>query len=400
VTVNALKPLPNQRKRKASQKSEVKTMREKDLVTPEQIEKAREVDLLEFLQRTEPNNLKSSAPGEYRLIDHDSLKISKGKFHWFSRGIGGTNAIDFLVKVRGMEFKAAVRELAGEDFTYSADKRAPPTIPKRESSTAQDYVPFFELPTANSHNDNVIGYLKERGIEETVITACIEERLLYQSKAYRKPLFHKEGDENKPLYHDVDGQPKQRYESIKGGCVFVGYDNQHSPKFACERATDLDYKKDVFGSSKEFAFCMPPTANDLHSKYAPERLYVFEGAIDCLSHASITQISGTDWDGYRLSLGGVSSLALTNFLDNNPQITNVYLCLDNDKPGKDATERISSEIISNEKYSHISLYIVPPPIGKDYNDRPSRPQRTPRRWHKRKQLLHTQCYRPTRCSIF
>ena len=61
-------------------------------------------------------------------------------------------------------------------------------------------------------------------------------------------------------------------------------------------------------------------------------------------------------------------MALTNFLDNNPQITNVYLCLDNDKPGKDATERISSEIIANEKYRHINLYVAPPPVGKDYND--------------------------------
>ena len=87
-----------------------------------------------------------------------------------------------------------------------------------------------------------------------------------------------------------------------------------------------------------------------------------------MSHASIAQIGGTDWEGYRLSLGGVSSLALNTFLENNPQITSVYLCLDNDKPGKDATERISNEIISNEKHDHINLYVVPPPVGKDYND--------------------------------
>ena len=338
----------------------------KDIVTPEQIEKAREVDLLGYLHRTEPGNIIRSAPDEYRLKDHDSLKISNGKFHWFSRGVGGTNAIDYLVKVRGMEFKEAVRELAGEDFTPSDSKRAPPDVPKRETPSQCEYVAFFELPKANSHNNGVIEYLKGRGIEEKLINSCIENKLLYQSTAYRKPLFHIMDGEKKPIYHDADGQQKHRYESVKGGCVFVGYDSQSNPKFACERATDSDFKKDVFGSSKEFGFCIPPTAGDSQSHTS--KLYVFEGAVDCLSHASITQISGADWNGYRLSLGGVSSLALTNFLDNNPQVGTVYLCLDNDKPGKEATERICTEILADEKYNHINIYTVPPPVGKDYSD--------------------------------
>lgn len=48
----------------------------------------------------------------------------------------------------------------------------------------------------------------------------------------------------------------------------------------------------------------------------------------------------------------------------------MYLCLDNDKPGKDATKRIVNELLENEKYSHISICIAPPPVevGKDFND--------------------------------
>jgi len=103
---------------------------------------------------------------------------------------------------------------------------------------------------------------------------------------------------------------------------------------------------------------------------ASNRLYVFEGPVDCLSHASITQIGNTDWDGYRLSLGGVSSLALNAFIENHPQINQVYLCLDNDGRGNEATERISREILEKEDYSHISIFIAPPPdgTGKDFND--------------------------------
>jgi len=334
---------------------------DKDFVTQEQIEKARSVDLLDYVKRTEPNNIERCGQDEYRLKDHDSLVISNGKFNWFSRGIGGSNAIDFLVKVRGVEFRDAVRELAGESFTYTADKRAPPNVPKREPASKQDYVPFFELPQANDHNDDVIQYLKGRGMEESVINACIEGKLLYQAKAYRKPLYFIEDGDKKPLYDDVD-EKKHRHESIKGGCIFVGYDNQQNPKFACERATDSDFKKDVFGSNKAYSFCMPPVSSDSN------RVYVFEGVIDCISHASIAQIGGTDWDGHRLSLGGVSAVALKTFLENNPQVTQVYLGLDNDAPGKNATERIIKEVLENDSLNHVNIYVAPPPVGKDYND--------------------------------
>ena len=326
---------------------------DKDYVTPEQIEKARAVNLLDYLQRYEPSNLTSSAPGEYKLKDHDSLKISNGKFHWFSRGIGGTNAIDYLVKVRGVEFKEAVRELAGDvpAVAYSAnpsEKHATLEKPMQQAVGQQDNGRFFVLPDANIHNNDVIEYLKGRGIEENILNGCIENGLLYQNK--------------------------------NQGCVFVGYDNEKTPKFACERGTRSDYKKDVYGSNKAFNFCLPPKANDFNDKGdnngtddrnihpISHNLYVFEGAVDCLSHAAISQIGDTGWDGYRLSLGGVSGLALNTFLENNPQVNTVYLCLDNDKPGKEATGRISREMLANEKYSHISIYIAPPPVGKDYND--------------------------------
>jgi len=288
-------------------------------VTPEQIEKARAVGLLDYLHQTEPHNLIRSAPDEHRLKDHDSLKISNGKFHWFSRGVGGTNAVDYLVKVRGLPFVDAVQELSGEIFTAHdiINNRAPPP---------QEYTKPLILPEKNIHNDDVIVYLKKRGIDESIVHYCIEARLLYQSKF--------------------------------NTCVFVGYDN-NEPKYACERSMQFDSKKDVAGSTKAHSFCLPPMANVFH------RLYAFESPIDTISHASITKLCGTDWDGYRLSLGGVSSNALNKFLENNPQITSIYLCLDNDRTGQDATERITQELRADKKYS---IYNAPPPVGKDYND--------------------------------
>ena len=308
----------------------------KDYVSPEQVKEARAVGLLEYLERSEPTNLISSAPGEYRLKDHDSLKISNGKFNWFSRGIGGSNAIDFLVKVRGLGFVDAVLELCdGVSSITNTTKTVPSPIKSNSKETAK---PALIMPEAHSHNDDVIKYLMGRGIDENIINNCITNKLLYQNK--------------------------------NGDCVFVGYDNTSIPRFACERGTQSDLKKDVAGSSKAFSFCMPPSicSDDSAEKAAAESLYVFEGPADCMSHASICKIGNTNWNGHRLSLGGVSSLALKAFLENNPEIKKVYLCLDNDIPGKEATARICKELLTSEKYDHISIYLAPPPIGTDYNN--------------------------------
>ena len=60
-------------------------------------------------------------------------------------------------------------------------------------------------------------------------------------------------------------------------------------------------------------------------------MFVFEAAIDLLS---FIQLFPKDWKKRSyLSLGGVSSVALMTFLSERPQITSVFLCLDNDRQG-------------------------------------------------------------------
>jgi len=60
------------------------------------------------LQEACPQELVPLKHGEYCLRSHDSLKISNGKWHWFSRGIGGRSALDYLIKVEGIPFMDAV----------------------------------------------------------------------------------------------------------------------------------------------------------------------------------------------------------------------------------------------------------------------------------------------------
>ena len=77
------------------------------------IEAARQIDLLSYLQAYDPGELVHVSGSTYCTREHDSLKISNGKWHWFSRGIGGRNALDYLVKVKEMPFPEAVSQLTG-----------------------------------------------------------------------------------------------------------------------------------------------------------------------------------------------------------------------------------------------------------------------------------------------
>ena len=86
-------------------------------VTPEQIAQAKEWDLLTYLQRYDPHQLVHVGGSTYCTREHDSLKISNGKWNWFSRKIGGKTALDYLIKVQGFSFTEAVEALTGPNFS-------------------------------------------------------------------------------------------------------------------------------------------------------------------------------------------------------------------------------------------------------------------------------------------
>ena len=69
-------------------------------VSKDVIEKAREMDLLTYLKIYEPDELVKCSNSTYCTKEHDSLKISNGKWCWFSKGIGGRSALDYLIKFR------------------------------------------------------------------------------------------------------------------------------------------------------------------------------------------------------------------------------------------------------------------------------------------------------------
>ena len=61
-------------------------------IAPEVITEAKRMDLLTYLREYEPGELVKFSSNTYTTRTHDSLKISNGKWMWWSRGIGGKSA--------------------------------------------------------------------------------------------------------------------------------------------------------------------------------------------------------------------------------------------------------------------------------------------------------------------
>ncbi len=290
-------------------------------VTESEIRAAKQLDLLTYLQNFEPHELVKEGAG-YHTRTHDSLKISNGMWHWFSRGIGGKTALDYLIKVKGMDFVPAVQTLCGLRGIL------PLTPPQAEKVKK-----VFELPPAWPDCGRAIRYLRLRGISSEIIRRCTDEGILYESDRYHN-------------------------------AVFVGKDGEGIPRYAMQRSTgEKTLKLEVDGSDKRYSFSLKGTG---------DMLIVSESAIDALSMATIMKQAGKPWRVYHyLSLGGVSvkrqrdvlPVALRQYLSDHPEIRRVRLALDNDKTGHEAAEQIIGTLAG--QYEVTASF---PKYDKDFNE--------------------------------
>ena len=220
------------------------------------------MDLLTYLQRYEPDNLAHVSGGEYRLRDHDSLRISNGKWRWWSQGIGGFGVLDYLVKVRGYPFPDAVLAVIGDSIPPPTISGPTPDQPQRRG---------FTLPEKHSDNKRVFAYLRARGIDPEIINHFIKHGYLYEQRDKHNAVF---------IGKDKDGNA--RYAALRGAysdSVFVG---------------------EVVDSDKRYGFSVT---------YGGGTLCVYESAIDLLSFLTLRKMAGADWrTGSHLSLGSVHNL--------------------------------------------------------------------------------------------
>ena len=92
-------------------------------IAPELIIQAKQMDLLTYLKNYEPYELVKFSGNTYCTRTHDSLKISNGKWIWWSRGIGGRSALDYLIKVKGYSFLEAVETIIGQQIPLKPQRK-------------------------------------------------------------------------------------------------------------------------------------------------------------------------------------------------------------------------------------------------------------------------------------
>ena len=150
-------------------------------IPPETVAKAKEMDLLTYLRNYEPQELVHVGGSTYCTREHDSLKISNGMWCWFSRGIGGRTALDYLIKVKELPFAEAVERLVG---------RAAIQPPVFEPAPKEKKPKVLLLPQASRCAAHAVSYLTGRGIDGELIDFCISTGRLYESSGrYHNVVF-------------------------------------------------------------------------------------------------------------------------------------------------------------------------------------------------------------------
>ena len=269
----------------------------------------------------------------YTLKEMDSMRIYN-RSHWcrfsrrYERGENGGSQIDFLKVFAGMDVKDAVFWLLDFAGYRRIDTGVKEPVLKYMVDTKIKLEPKkFILPDKAPSNAYLYEYLtKDRSISKDVVDFMVNHKLIYESTQYHNVVF---------LGNDKNGVTK--FASMRG--VF---DKKGKP-----------FKCDVAGNDKRYGFNI---SNDKSTE-----LIVFEAAIDLMSYMDIFR----DFESNMIALGMLADAPLETFLKEHPQITSIKFCLDNDEPGREATEKLL------EKYYGLGYEVLdaPPPKGyKDYNE--------------------------------
>lgn len=260
--------------------------------------------------------------GNYHTTrEMDSLRI-KDRRTWkrYSNGTGG-DAITFLREFCGKDFQDAVRYLLEFNGYHSRDAPAPRPRPVQQTEK-----PAFSLPLPNQDQRRVFAYLQKRGIAPQVIRGFIDSGLLYE-------------------------------DSFHHNCVFVGRDSGGKPVFASKRSTydrnGPGFKGDAAGSDKSVAFRLPCDP-------ALDWVAVFESPIDLMSFCTLHRQMRSN----AVALCGLYQGPLDTYLQENPHLKHIVLCLDADGPGWEATEKFRQEYTAKG----YTVSTRTPALGKDWNE--------------------------------
>lgn len=280
--------------------------------TQEQKDRARTTDLVSLLRQQGEQVRRSGS--EFQWGDGANKVTIRGNLWYHQYEEVGGDAIDFVQKFYNKNYPEAMEYLLGGYGGTLSASQSVQRAPKKD----------LVMPERNDNMRRVYAYLlNQRGISRDVIYEFAHRKMIYESLPHHN-------------------------------AVFVGYDNDGVPRHAHKRGSgsESSYKGNATGSVPEYSF---------HWTGTSDKIFLFEAPIDMLSYITMNP---HDWQKNTYAAAcSVADKVLFQCLKDNPNIREVYLCLDNDEAGQSAAKRISDKLFIQGYKSEILL-----PTHKDWNE--------------------------------
>lgn len=248
----------------------------------EQVEAARSANLAEYFKS---NGYECELRrDELHIKGYGGLFVNTNTGGWycFSENKGGTNAINCLTEMFGMDFKTAVKELAGNAVSYT---------PRRENISFLTPKKDLVMPEKADNMRKVFAYLcQTRGISADIVSQLAHDKLLYQDVRGNAVFVHK-NDNGEIVGAEIQGtNSEKRFKGVAEGT-----------------------------GESVFAFKIGE----------PKKCYVFESAIDLMSFKQIANQEKIQ-NSVLVSMAGLKPNSLKSIAEKGMKI---YSCVDNDEAG-------------------------------------------------------------------
>lgn len=301
--------------------------------------------------------------------EHDSIVIweDENKYHRYSNGNGG-DAVAFMMEFSGIAESDLNKHDQVNECIRILEQRLKinPELAVQQVRYKRE-MPKFVMPEKADTTRKVRDYLcRTRGIEERIVDKWIDEGLLFQEAGkYGNCVFISRDENGKPVYGvkrsadparkfvvDVEGSDYSQGFFIKGKLDYYtkvsdNFASEHSSLFVTEAVIDL---------------------MSLQSLYLRRRDYELrqQGKLDCELDDYENRFLNSNW----YSLNGCRKYdGLLNTIASHKGIKNIFLALDNDEAGRNASKAIKEEIQKRFPDRKIDVSIsVPPTEGRDWND--------------------------------
>lgn len=302
-------------------------------------------------------------------VEHDSIVIYEddNTYHRYSNGNGG-DAVAFMMEFSGIDESDLNKHDQVNECIRILEQRLKinPELAVQQVRYKREK-PKFVMPEKADTNRKVRDYLcRTRGIEERIVDKWIHEGLLFQEAGrFGNCVFVSRDENGKPVYGvKRSADPERKFVvDVEGSDYSRGF-------FIPGKMDSYTKMKDINASEHKILFVTEAVIDlmSLQSLYLRRRDYELrqQGKLDCEPEDYENRFLNSNW----YSLNGCRKYdGLLNTIASHEGIKDIFLALDNDEAGRNASQAIKDEIQKRFPDRKIDVSIrVPPTEGRDWND--------------------------------